>query len=283
MRGVTEPVVIRDRDDPRISAYVSLTDVELRRAIEVVGSGAPYGRFIVEGALALDRLLSSAYAVESVLVSARLRPLVDATAARLPRGVPIYVADPTVLNAVVGFNLHRGVVACAHRPAPVPVDRVVSGTRRLVVLEGVNDHENLGGIFRNAAAFGARGVLLDATCADPLYRRAVRVSLGHVLGVGFTRVHDIREAMADLRARGWMSVALTPSRDAPPLADLDPMRPNVAVVLGSEGPGLRASTISSADARARIPLADGVDSLNVAVAAGIALHHFSPGLDADVS
>ena len=258
-------IELDDAADPRLADYVALTDVELRRGLE-----AERGVFIVEGLLAIESLLRSRYAVRSVLLNprahARLAPALDRLDA------PVYVVADEVMRATVGFDLHRGAVASACRPGEDEPGPSLAEGERLVVLEGVNDHENLGGIFRNAAAFGVDAVLLDATCADPLYRRSVRVSLGHVLQVPFTRVAGWPGSLAQLRAAGWTTVALTPSGDV----DIDdfarhaPRR--LALLLGAEGAGLGSATLAAADHRVRIPLAPGVDSLNVATAAAVALH-----------
>jgi tRNA G18 (ribose-2'-O)-methylase SpoU len=258
------PIVeIDDAGDERLADYVALTDVELRRRIE-----AHRRVFIVEGLLAIESLLRSHYEVRSVLVDRRaherLREALATTEA------PVYVVSDDVLRATVGFDLHRGAVASAGRPEPSdPAPLLASGTR-LLVLEGVNDHENLGALFRNAAAFGVDAVLLDPTCADPLYRRSVRVSLGHVLHVPFARL-PLPGGLALLREHGWTTVALTP-RGETPISAL-PVRSDerVALVLGAEGPGLSPGALAGADHRVRIPLAPGVDSLNVATAAAVAL------------
>lgn len=269
------PTEIRDPRDPRLADYRDLTDAALRRDRQDAGS--PDGRFIVEGHLALARLLDSPYPVVSLLAAEsqwpRVAPMVDHAPA-----LRCFVAPQDVLDATVGFRLHRGVVASARRiPLRSPAD-LVRDARTIVVLEGINDHENLGGLFRNAAAFGVDAVLLDPTCADPLYRRSVRVSLGHVLAVPFTRFarHEWPAALADLAVRGFVTLALTPAAQATPLDDLL-LAPEdrVAVLLGAEGPGLAVATLAGAEQQVRIPLAPGVDSLNVSVAAAIVLHHLA--------
>jgi tRNA G18 (ribose-2'-O)-methylase SpoU len=269
-----EPIEIVDHDDPRLADYRHLSDAQLRR--DRRDASSPEGRFIVEGHLAVAKLLSSPYPLVSLLVAhaqwPRVAPLLD-TAVRSP----CFVAPQAVLDATVGFKLHRGVVASARRlPQPDPA-ALLEGARTVAVLEGINDHENLGGLFRNAAAFGVDAVLLDPTCADPLYRRSVRVSLGHVLGVPFGRFsRGDWPAPATFAARGFTTVALTPASDAAPLESLR-LAPDerVAVLLGAEGPGLAPATLAAADGRVRITLAPGVDSLNVSVAAAIALHHLA--------
>ena len=184
------------------------------------------------------------------------------------------------MKAVTGFDIHRGAVAAADR-LPLPaVAELVARRRRIAILEGINDHENLGVLFRNAAAFGIEAVVLDPTCADPLYRRSVRVSMGHVLRVPFARAERWPAALTELAGAGFDVVALTPRRDAVPVEELDRYRRHgrVAVLVGSEGPGLSPGALHLASVAARIPMAPGVDSLNVAAAAAVAFHRISaPG------
>jgi tRNA G18 (ribose-2'-O)-methylase SpoU len=283
-------VPIQDPADPRLAAYVGLTDAQLRRAIEAPDPDAPvdHGSFIVEGHLAIEALVASPYPVRSLLVSEsqseRLAPVVI----DLDPSVPMFVAPQDVVEATVGFRLHRGVVACAARLARVDPTRLVEGARRVLVIEGVNDHENLGGLFRNAAAFGVDAVLLDPTTADPLYRRSVRVSLGHVLRVPFGRLAPWPEALGVLHQAGFETVALTPDPAAAPIEDAaaglaaHDQAPPLALVLGAEGPGLSAAVRRASDRQVRIPMAPGVDSLNVATAAAVALHALRPAPPRDV-
>ena len=193
-----------------------------------------------------------------------LRPDLDAGEA------PAFVVDKWLLSEVVGFRVTRGVLASADRPAPQEPEGVIAGARRLVVLEALNDFENLGSLFRNAAAFGVDAVLLDERCADPLYRRSVRVSMGHVLRVPFAVLPDPWPAsLGLLREVGFTLLALTPQQPSTPLREL-PTPDRWAVLLGAEGPGLRPETLALADQRVRIPMAGEVDSLNVATAGAVA-------------
>ena len=253
-------IVIDDADDPRLADYVGLTDPELRQRVE-----AERNFFIAESPLVVDALVRSGRRIRSVLVTPGQH---DAMSYRLD-GVdaPIYIARPEILRAVVGFDLHRGAVASAERwPLPT-VAALLGSARRVAVLQKLGDHENLGGVFRNAAAFGIDAVLLDRECADPLYRRCVRVSIGHVLHVPWTRL----ETLDELRDLGFALLALTPASDATPLEAVDwPERH--ALLLGSEGPGLSDDWLASADARVRIPMRPEADSLNVATAAAIAFY-----------
>ena len=249
--------------------YAQLRSPTRRAAIE-----RARGCFVVEGRLALDVLLETdRVRLRSVLAeptrAAELALLVGDS-------VPVLVASREELQALTGFAFHRGVLAAADRPPPSSVDEVASSAHRLVVLEGLNDHENLGAVFRNAAALGANGVVLDPTAADPLYRRVVRVSVGNVLRVPFARAVAWPAALTQLREAGFSVVALTPRPDALALDELVRDAPaRVALLLGAEGPGLSDGALAAADHRVRIPMAPGVDSLNVATAAAIALYALS--------
>jgi tRNA G18 (ribose-2'-O)-methylase SpoU len=183
----------------------------------------------------------------------------------------IFVVEQSVMNGITGFGIHRGAIAAATRVAPPPLHDLLAAPT-LAVLENVNDHENLGALFRNAAAFGVGGVLLDPTTADPLYRRSVRVSLGHVMTVPHCRLDRWAEDLEIVRDAGYELVALTPDRAAGDLASVA-VDGKVAFLLGAEGSGLSDRALDAADRRVRIPIADGVDSLNVATAAAIAFHH----------
>jgi tRNA G18 (ribose-2'-O)-methylase SpoU len=249
------PVTVSDPADPRVADFVALTDRE-----------RDPGVFVAEGVLAIERLLASPYPVRSILVT-------PTKAARLAgTGAPVLVAEQAVMNAIAGFDIHRGALASADR-LPLPaLASLLAHARLVAVLEGINDLENMGALFRNAAAFGVDAVLLSPDCCDPLYRRSVRVSLGHVMHVPFTRVDGL--GLDALRTAGFTTVALTPSTEAEPIDAIDP-GPRVALLLGAEGEGLRPATLAAADRRARIPMADGVDSINVATAAAIAFHRLA--------
>jgi tRNA G18 (ribose-2'-O)-methylase SpoU len=258
MVGAVRAVVVEDPADPRLADYVDLADPDLRRRTE-----AEQGFFIAESPLVVRRLLESQCAVRSVLVTpAQYDVLSDVLT-----DVPVYVASDAVLRRVVGFNLHRGAVASAARWPMPPVGTVLDGARRVAVLERVNDHENLGVLFRSAAALGVDAVLLDPECSDPLYRRCVRVSIGHVLRIPWTRIESVDE----VRRAGFTTFALTPTADAIPIDAVEwPER--VALLFGAEGPGLSDAWLGAADQRVRIPMATGADSLNVATAAAIAFY-----------
>jgi tRNA G18 (ribose-2'-O)-methylase SpoU len=186
--------------------------------------------------------------------------------------MPAYVVDQALMNAVTGFNIHRGAIAAACRPEPVDLDSVLRTTTTVAVLEGVNDSENLGALFRNAAAFGIGAVLLDPTSADPLYRRSVRVSLGHVLAVPHVRLATWPGDLQHVRRAGFEVIGLTPDPAAAPVETIGHAG-KVALLLGAEGPGLSQAALDATDRRVRIPMAPSVDSLNVATAAAVAFHH----------
>ena len=249
---------IEDPADPRVADYVDLNDPDLRRRVETAG-----GYFIAESPLVVRRLLATGRSVRSVLVTPEQHDaLADAFAGL---AAPVYVAPVSVLRRVVGFDLHRGAVAAADRWSPPAVAGVLAGAAVVAVCERVNDHENLGVLFRSAAALGVDAILLDPECADPLYRRTVRVSIGHAITLPWTRI----DSLADVA--GFTTVALTPAPDAVDLAEFVwPER--TALLLGAEGPGLSDDWLAAADARVRIPMAAGSDSLNVATAAAIAFY-----------
>jgi tRNA G18 (ribose-2'-O)-methylase SpoU len=257
-------IPVDDPDDPRLDDFRGLRLREDRHL----------DHFIVEGHAAVAELIESPYKARAVLVldrkAARIEPLVDGL------DVPVYVAPESVLRTTMGFNLHRGIVASAHRtPLPDP-ETLLTNATRVAVLERLNDHENLGSLFRNARAFGLDAVLLDPQTADPLYRRCVRVSMGHVLRVPFARLPAWPEGIDTLQDLDFKVVALTPSPDALPIDEIAASPPEkVAIVLGAEGPGLADETLAMADVCVRIPMADGVDSVNVATAAAIAFHRLS--------
>jgi tRNA G18 (ribose-2'-O)-methylase SpoU len=249
-------------DDERIADYRALTDVELRTRWE-----PPSGLFIAEGDLVLRRALRAGYRPRSFLVDAkRVDQLAD-----LAGTAPIYAADPEVLQRITGFNVHRGVLGSFHRkPVPAAAD-VIAGARRLVICEDINNHTNLGAIFRAAAALGMDAVLLSPTCADPLYRRSVRVSMGEVFAVPYATLEPWPAGLDTVRAAGFTILALTPAADAVPINALTTaQRERPALLLGAEGPGLTASVLAAADARVVIPMRNGVDSLNVASASAVA-------------
>jgi tRNA G18 (ribose-2'-O)-methylase SpoU len=264
------PIVrVADLDDPRLEDYVHLREPSRRMGLE-----RARGIFTVEGRLSIEMLLSSPYRVRSLLVAEEHVARVSGLPGLDALDAPVFTMPARAMEQVTGVHFHRGVLAVAERPDPTPVAELVGSACRLLVLEAVNDHENIGALFRNAAAFGVDAVVLDPTTADPLYRRSTRVSLGHVLHVPFARVPDggWPAALDELRSAGFTTVALTPDPAAEPLGQLvADAPPRVALLLGAEGPGLSAAAFSGTDRLVRIPMVAGVDSVNVATAAAIAL------------
>ena len=262
-------VRISDPGDDRLGDYAALTDAALRKRYE-----HRQGVLVAEGPNPVRALLASPYPVRSLLIAEeRLDGLDDVVRRVAEVDAPVYVVTRELLFEVVRFRLHQGVIACAGRlPAP-SLDEVLGGARRVAVLEGLNDHENLGTLFRSARGLGIDGVLLGPGCADPLYRRSVRVSMGHVLHVTHGYLEALDHGLAALHAAGFTTVALTPDADAVELRDIEVgTDERVAVLLGAEGPGLTANALAGAQVRARIPMHHGVDSLNVAAAGAIAFH-----------
>jgi tRNA G18 (ribose-2'-O)-methylase SpoU len=267
---VTSPVPVGDARDPRLADYVRLTDVHLRRSLE-----AAHGLFIAEGELVIRRAIGAGYPVRSLLITSdRLAALAD-----LAGGCagPVYVVAPEIARQLTGYRVHRGALASMQRLPLPPVGEVIGGARRLVVLEDIVDHTNVGAIFRCAAALGFDAVVLAPRCADPLYRRSVRVSMGAVFAMPYARLEDWREGLARVRAAGFRLLALTPAPDAVPIdqaraAGVSPDGGRLALLLGTEGDGLSARWRDQADLSVRIPMSGGMDSLNVASAAAIACY-----------
>jgi tRNA G18 (ribose-2'-O)-methylase SpoU len=257
VQQITQP------DDERIADYRALTDVELRTRWE-----PPHGLFIAEGELVLRRALRAGYVPRSFLVDRRR---VDQLADLDEAGAPVYAADQAVLEKATGFHVHRGVLASFHRRELPAAADVLGAARRVAILEDVNNHTNLGAIFRGAAALGIDAVLLSPSCADPLYRRSVRVSMGEVFAVPYARLEPWPDGLAQVRAAGFAVLALTPAADALPIQRLDPdLRARAALLLGAEGAGLTAAAQAASDVKVVIPMRRGVDSLNVAAAAAVA-------------
>lgn len=230
------------------------------------------GLFVAEGRLLVERLISAgSFEIRSMLVTPAARRALEGSSFRA--SVDVLVVEPSVLSAVTGFNFHRGCLALARRPPDLDVADFAHGGC-LLGLEGIGNPDNIGGLFRTAAAFGVGGVLLDRACGDPFYRKALRTSMGAALSLPWARVADWPAAIASLAGEGRMVVALTPRPDAQVLEDFArrvPPARSFVLLVGSEGDGLSEATLSLAQARVRIPTEAHVDSLNVVVAAGIAL------------
>jgi tRNA G18 (ribose-2'-O)-methylase SpoU len=259
-------IPVNDAADPRLEDYRNVPDAELI---------ARRGIFVAEGRLVVARLLEGRrFPTRSVLVTeAARRALAGVFDVRAD--VPVFVVPQWVINAITGFNIHRGCLAIGERPPAPAWEAVASHARRLVVVERMANADNVGAIFRNAAAFGAGGVLLEPTCTDPLYRKAIRTSMGAALQVPFARMAPWPQALPALRALGYTLVGMTP--DAPQTIDTVASRfsgksDRLALLVGHEGEGLTAAALDACSVQARIPMAPGVDSLNVATAAAIAMY-----------
>ena len=253
-----------DPADERLSDFRAVSDPDLART---------RGLFIAEGRLVVRRLLTeSTFAPRAVLVTPSAMKAIEDVLPSRP-GVPVYIAPKDVMDGVAGFNIHRGCLAIGERPAAVAWDELADGASTLVALERVGNADNVGATFRAAAAFAAGGVLLDAACADPLYRKAIRTSMGASLQVRFASDVPWPAALTALRDRGWMVVGLSPAatEPLPPVLGATHGR-RVVLVLGHEGDGLTPGAASACTHLARIPMTGAVDSLNVAMAAGIALY-----------
>lgn len=261
------PILITDPTDERLRDFVGLTDVKLRRVLEPAG-----GLYLAESEKVIRRALAAGHRPRAFLMGERwLAGLEDVVADAEAAGVPVYVGSAEVIEGITGFNLHRGALASMHRPIMPAVAEVLDGARRVLVLEDIVDHTNVGAIFRSAAALGTDAVLVTPHCADPLYRRAIRVSMGTVFQVPWTRLDRWPRGVEDLKAAGFTVAALALSDDAVGLDELAADPPErLALVLGTEGDGLARRTLGQVDLTVTIPMAGGVDSLNVAAAGAVA-------------
>jgi tRNA G18 (ribose-2'-O)-methylase SpoU len=268
---VTQLVRVSRADDPRLADYVRLRDVELRRHLE-----AERGLFIAEGEKVVRRALEAGCRPRSFLMTERWLTGLDDVLASVP-DAPCYVVSEGLAEHVTGFHVHRGALASLHRPALRSVDEVIAPARRIVVLEDVVDHSNVGAILRSAAALGIDGALVSPRCADPLYRRSVKVAMGAVFALPWARLTDWYDALPGLSREGFTTVALTPAPDAQELGVLAAhlAGTRVALVVGSEGPGLSPRWLATADVTVRVPMSGGVDSLNVAAATAVACYAIS--------
>ncbi|MFD5114033.1 TrmH family RNA methyltransferase [Streptomyces sp. NPDC058391] len=268
---MAELITVDDPDDPRLRDYTGLTDVELRRRREPAE-----GLFIAEGEKVIRRAGQAGYAMRSMLLSAKwvdtMRDIIDEVPA------PVYAVSPELAERVTGYHVHRGALASMQRkPLPTTAE-VLRTARRVAVMEAVNDHTNIGAIFRSAAALGMDAVLLSPDCADPLYRRSVKVSMGAVFSVPYARLDGWPTALDSVREAGFRLLALTPDEKATPMDEAAPHRlERVALMLGAEGDGLSRRALDAADEWVRIPMAHGVDSLNVGAAAAVAFYAVTTG------
>ena len=263
-------MVLDDPLDPRVREYAHLRAATLRLRSEGP-QGAREGVFIAEGELVIERALRLGYRMRSLLLLAHR---LERFARLAPDGVPVHAASDELMRSITGFSVHRGVLASFDRRPLPAVAEVLRDARRVVVLEDVNNHTNVGAVVRSASALGVDALLLDPASCDPLYRRSLRISMGEALSLPHARTEPLPEGLAPLREAGFILVALTPDRGAAAdIAEVAAARHDrLAVLLGAEGAGLSAAVLAEADVRARIPLAAGVDSLNVAAAAAIAFY-----------
>jgi tRNA G18 (ribose-2'-O)-methylase SpoU len=256
---------VEDAGDPRLADFRDLRDVTLRKHLE-----AEHGLFLAEGEKVVRRAVEAGFPVRSFLMAPRwlagLADVLDSTDA------PCYVLSEALAEEVTGFHVHRGALASLERRPLPSLESVLEGARTVVVLEDIVDHTNVGAVFRSAAALGVDAVLLSPRCADPLYRRSVKVAMGAVFSVPYTRLEDWYDALPRLAADGFTTVALTLSPDATELETAVKGLDRVALVLGTEGHGLSPRWESSAERRAVIPMTAGVDSLNIAAAAAVACY-----------
>ncbi|WP_035795887.1 TrmH family RNA methyltransferase [Kitasatospora mediocidica] len=272
---MAEPSTITDPDDPRLADYTGLTDVELRRRREPAE-----GLFIAEGEKVIRRALAAGYAMRSMLLTAKwLDVMADVIA---EADAPVHVVEPQLAEEVTGYHVHRGALASmARKPLPSAADLLGGGrdgaARRVAVFEDIVDHANMGAAFRNAAALGIDAVLLTPRCADPLYRRSVKVSMGTVFQVPWTRLESWPQDVGTLRAAGFTVAALCLSEQAITLDELAARNDEkLALVFGTEGDGIAPGTLAAADQHVRIPMEAGVDSLNVAAASAVAFYTTRP-------
>jgi tRNA G18 (ribose-2'-O)-methylase SpoU len=262
-------------DDPRVADYRGVSEPDLVRR---------RGLFVAEGRLVVQRLLRDRRSrVQSVLVSPAAHDALAADLAALDERTPVFLAETHEIAAIAGFHIHRGCLALAERPVGPSLGGLLARAATLVILEHVTDADNVGGVFRNAAAFGVDGVVLSPTCCDPLYRKAIRTSMGAVLRTPFLRLDDWPEDLQQIRRVGFVIAALTPDETAITLsAFASQVRPaKLALLIGTEGAGLSAAVLDASDVRVRIPIDPAVDSLNLAVATGIALARLSEAAVSD--
>jgi len=262
---VAELITISDPEDPRLADYRSLRDVELRKHLE-----AEHGLFLAEGEKVVRRAVESGFQARSFLMARRwLDGLTDVLGVS---EAPCYVVSESLAEEVTGFHVHRGALASLHRRPLRPVSEVVAQARTVVVLEDMVDHANVGAVFRSAAALGVDALVLSPRCADPFYRRSVKVAMGAVFSIAHSRMEIWYDGVADLSAAGFTTVALALADDAVEMEEAVAGLGKVALLFGAEGAGLSERWLRSADVRAVIPMAAGVDSLNVAAAAAVACY-----------
>ena len=259
---------ITDLERVELRDFKSLTDVALRRVSEPAG-----GLYLAESTKVIERALAAGHRPRSFLLIEQWLPDVERLLAAYDfDDVPVFVGPADLLKQLTGFDMHRGAIASMHRPPLADVAELLAGARRVVVLEDIVDHTNVGAIFRSGAALGFDAVLLSPRCADPLYRRSIKVAMGAVFSLPWTRLESWDSALPTLSSAGFTTVALTLAPDSAPVEDAVRGLDKVALVLGGEGHGLSRHWEDSADCRATIPMAPGIDSLNVAAATAVACY-----------
>ena len=279
-------IEIHDAKDPRIGVFLNQKDAWLKaghnpinnRDTDALGTNAhEEGVFIAEGVLVVEQLIRSRFPVQSVLVTTNRAKNIAAVLDQVPKGVPVYCASQEVIDEIVGFPMHRGLLACGqrlHNPDPI---ELAKECRALVVLEDLSNHDNVGSVFRSVAAMGGKGVgiLMTKRCCDPLYRKALRVSMGHVLNVPFAQVDDLESAISELSGLGFTSIAFTPDNQSFTIDEsLKQGGDKPMLMFGAEGPGLSDGVKAIADQCVRIPMTKDVDSLNIAVSAAVGIHRY---------
>lgn len=262
---------LESAQDPRVSDYTQLTDVHLRKLREPAE-----GMYIAESSRVLRRALAAGHQPRSFFLAEKwLADLQDVLAAY--PDVPAFIGTAALLEEITGFHLHRGAMAAMQRPAPLPLNELLAGARRIAVLEDIVDHTNVGAIFRSAAALDIDAVLVSPRCGDPLYRRSVRVSMGTVFQVPWARLEAWPQDLALLQQHGFTVAALELTGDAVDVDELAAANPDkLALVLGTEGAGMSAATLAAVDLAVKIPMRPGVDSLNVAAASAVAFWELRP-------
>ncbi|MFJ6416357.1 TrmH family RNA methyltransferase [Paeniglutamicibacter sp. NPDC091659] len=258
-------VIVDDATDPRVSDYVALSDAALRQRTD-----PEHGRYIAESSKVLRRALAAGHKPRSFFMANKWLESLSDVFAEHP-GVPIFAGEDAVLESITGFHLHRGALAAMNRPEPLTLDDVLPSAKRVAILEDIVDHTNLGAIFRSAAALGIDAVLITPRCADPLYRRSIRVSMGAVFQVPWVRLESWPDDVAALRAAGFDIAAMELTAHSQGIDEVAEMHSEkLALILGTEGAGVSAPALEMADRTVMIPMRPGVDSLNVAAASAVA-------------
>jgi len=280
---------IHDPNDPRIEPYRNQKDAWLKASHNPNATDQPPKDplFISEGSLVLEHHINSPYPLHSVLIADTKLKAHSDLLSKIPADVPIFAASREILDEITGYPIHRGLLAAGFRPPQSEeshFDDLLKSARALVILEDLANHDNLGSVFRSTAALCGAGVpvLLSPKCCDPLYRKALRVSMGHALTIPFTylpKEKDWPAIVTTLNAAGFTTLAMTPASDALDIDEYIQNRPpdqKIVILLGAEGPGLTKQAIDASDLRIKIPLASSADSLNISVAAAVALHRLIP-------